>query len=127
MRTWARIGFAGALLLTLGATQPGGCGAPVQPPYDACAGKVCGDQCHDCPPGATGCVETMMLKGCDASGKCTSYLEAEASCYDPCAGKACGATCALCPPAATRCPPAGETGACDPEGKCVAVVPACPP
>jgi len=37
---------------------------------DPCAGKACGDRCSVCPPGDTDCVETAVVKVCDAAGAC---------------------------------------------------------
>ena len=42
------------------------------PAYDACAGKACGETCTVCPPGATDCAETAVLKACDPQGRCVA-------------------------------------------------------
>jgi hypothetical protein len=42
---------------------PGLCWSP-------CAGKACGSPCQLCPPDAAGCVETMVVKACNAAGAC---------------------------------------------------------
>lgn len=38
--------------------------------YDPCAGKSCGDTCTLCPPDATDCGETAVLKFCGPDGTC---------------------------------------------------------
>lgn len=38
--------------------------------YDPCAGKATGACCTVCPPDASGCFETAVVKACDASGAC---------------------------------------------------------
>ena len=44
---------------------------PVQPVYDPCDGKTCGDPCQLCPPGSDEtCVEPP--RQCDARGACTN-------------------------------------------------------
>jgi hypothetical protein len=46
-------------------------GAPPPPPaYAPCAGKKPGASCTLCDPADTGCIETAVLKTCDASGTC---------------------------------------------------------
>jgi hypothetical protein len=40
--------------------------------YDPCAGKKCGDMCHNCPPDDADCMETAQVKQCNAAGKCGS-------------------------------------------------------
>ncbi len=40
--------------------------------YDPCAGKACGDGCSVCPPDDADCVETAVVKMCDADGKCAA-------------------------------------------------------
>ena len=42
--------------------------------YDPCAGKTCGDQCTVCPPDDADCVETMVVKVCDAAGRCDAHV-----------------------------------------------------
>jgi hypothetical protein len=37
-----------------------------------CAGKACGEACTMCSPGAADCVETMVVKQCNAQGTCVS-------------------------------------------------------
>lgn len=49
---------------------------PPEPPYDPCAGKACGDPCTICSPDDADCVETMVVKACDASGECTTETPA---------------------------------------------------
>jgi len=38
--------------------------------YDPCGGKACGAACTACPPDAADCAETMVVKACDATGRC---------------------------------------------------------
>lgn len=38
----------------------------------ACQGKSCGEACTICPPGATNCYETAVLKACNAKGRCSA-------------------------------------------------------
>jgi hypothetical protein len=38
--------------------------------YDPCAGKRCGETCQVCPPARADCVETAVMKACNASGAC---------------------------------------------------------
>lgn len=40
------------------------------PAYAPCDGKKTGDACTLCDPTDSACVETMVLKACDASGSC---------------------------------------------------------
>lgn len=40
--------------------------------YDPCAGKACGEGCSVCPPDDGDCVETAVVKSCDADGKCSA-------------------------------------------------------
>lgn len=42
--------------------------------YDPCAGKSCGDSCNICAPDDADCVETAMMKYCDAAGKCVGTV-----------------------------------------------------
>lgn len=44
--------------------------APPAPAYAPCDGKKTGDACTLCDPTDSACVETMVLKACDASGSC---------------------------------------------------------
>jgi hypothetical protein len=39
-------------------------------PYDPCAGRECGETCHVCPPGDAECIETAVVKMCNANGEC---------------------------------------------------------
>jgi hypothetical protein len=41
-------------------------------PHDPCAGKACGDPCTICAPDDADCVETMVVKACNASAECTA-------------------------------------------------------
>lgn len=38
--------------------------------YLPCAGKSCNDECNICDPKQIGCVETQVIKLCDATGQC---------------------------------------------------------
>lgn len=40
--------------------------------YSPCAGKTCGETCTICSPAATDCMETMVVKQCNAQGACTT-------------------------------------------------------
>ena len=40
--------------------------------YLPCAGKACGDDCKLCDPKEIGCVETAVIKLCNAAGQCTA-------------------------------------------------------
>ncbi len=89
--------------------------------YDPCGDKNCGETCRVCPPDDSDCVETGVVKACDAIGECvadTGDLCDEAD-YVPCAGKTCGETCRNCDPEDEDCVETGELKACDPEGNCV--------
>ncbi len=44
---------------------------PKRPPYDPCRGKDCGAACRQCAPDDRDCVETMVVKTCNAAGRCT--------------------------------------------------------
>jgi hypothetical protein len=41
------------------------------PPFDPCAGKACGDTCRLCDPADPGCIETDVVKFCQADGSCS--------------------------------------------------------
>ncbi len=38
--------------------------------YEPCGDKTCGEQCTKCPPGDEDCVETQVVKYCQADGDC---------------------------------------------------------
>ena len=38
--------------------------------YDPCGDKSCGETCQVCPPDDNDCVETGVVKACDAAGEC---------------------------------------------------------
>ena len=89
--------------------------------YDPCGDKSCGETCQICPPDDNDCVETGVVKACDAMGECvadTGDLCEEAD-YVPCAGKTCGETCTICEPGDDDCVETTELKACDPDGACV--------
>lgn len=98
--------------------------------YDPCGGKSCGDSCKICPPGKVDCVETAVMKACNAQGKCD--LDLEPVCSDgndedggaatPCSGKSCGDSCTTCP-AGQTCPAVVET--CNAKGECSTDTPEC--
>jgi hypothetical protein len=48
--------------------------------YVPCAGKRCGEPCNVCPPGATDCVETQVVKVCSPDARC---VPAPATCDEP--------------------------------------------
>lgn len=62
------------------AASPTGAPAPTDtapPPlsddeYMPCAGKACGETCTICSPTATDCMETMVVKQCNAQGMCVT-------------------------------------------------------
>ncbi|MEM9692953.1 MAG: hypothetical protein AAGA56_10435 [Myxococcota bacterium] len=54
----------------------GGVGGPDAQDYDPCAGKKCGDACQVCPPDDSDCVETAVMKTCDADGACGATVPA---------------------------------------------------
>ncbi len=104
----------------MGASR-GGCGGSA-PSYDPCAGKACGDACRVCAPDAADCVETMEVKACDPTGRCTSAGTFTCGAYDPCVGKACGADCTYDPPCRLSDPPCmlpSYAGKCSADGACV--------
>ena len=69
-----------------GSTAPPGEGPPAASPapapapaptledgaYAPCAGKACGETCTICSPTATDCMETMVVKQCNAQGACVT-------------------------------------------------------
>jgi hypothetical protein len=42
--------------------------------YDPCAGRSCGDGCSECAPDDGDCVETAVVKVCDAEGSCSGRV-----------------------------------------------------
>ncbi len=108
------------LLALLGlAASRGECGST--PQYDACAGKACGEACTACPPDATDCAETAVLKACDPQGRCVPQVEGLCG-VAACAGKACGTDCVIDPPCRLAIPPCmmpSEVGHCDGDGACI--------
>lgn len=104
------------------ATEAGG--------YQPCAGKVCGSQCSACPPGDPSCLETGVVKACDAQGACrpdtpTCGANDGGGAYVPCEGKACGAGCTLCNPADLGCVETAVVKSCNAAGMCSASSPGC--
>jgi hypothetical protein len=97
--------------------------------YDACLGKACGDACTLCPPGKPNCVETAVLKQCNAEGKCSpeGAVCGGAGPYAPCGGKACGDTCQVCPPGDPNCVEPAVLKFCHADGSCQPTTPACVP
>lgn len=56
------------------ATPPACIPPPPPPPYDPCGGKSCGDLCSLCAPTDPGCVETAVVKQCNAAGECVANV-----------------------------------------------------
>ncbi len=114
--------FAVPLALLLAAAARQGCGGAEPAPYDPCAGKACGEQCHACPPDDPNCFETADLKACDPTGRCASAATFTCAPSDSCAGKACGASCVWDPPCRNATPPCmmpSAFGHCGADGACV--------
>jgi hypothetical protein len=106
--------------------------APAPPPpvaaYVPCAGKACGDACTVCDPADPNCMETAVVKQCNAAGTCDA---APAQCgaadvqppppaYDACAGKKCGDRCRECRPGDPKCLESPLVKLCHPDGVCKA-------
>jgi hypothetical protein len=112
---------------------PPRCEDPPPPPYDPCEGKACGEGCTLCPPGATDCFETAVVKQCNAKGRCEPtpprcedpQPPPPPPPYNPCEGKACGAGCTLCPPGARDCFETAVPKQCDANGQCSPERPVC--
>src|SRR5688572_25038659 len=52
--------------------EPGGPnGAQPDGAYAPCAGKACGESCTVCSPSASDCMETAVVKQCNAQGECS--------------------------------------------------------
>lgn len=100
--------------------------------YDPCAAKSCGDSCRVCPPGDLGCVESAVLKQCNAQGACApgratcGGLGSSDSTYSPCAAKSCGASCTVCAPGDFNCVETRVLKECNAQGACVAGPAVCP-
>lgn len=100
---------------------------------NACRSKSCGESCRLCPPGASNCFETAVIKQCNAKGKCSDKaplcgggaLDAGPAPYNPCAGKSCGAGCTLCRPEDPNCFETAVPKQCNAEGTCSDKAPAC--
>src|SRR5262249_19045446 len=45
---------------------------PPPPPYQPCANKACGQSCTVCNPADPNCMETAVLKQCNAQGQCNA-------------------------------------------------------
>ncbi|HVZ34513.1 MAG TPA: hypothetical protein VG963_18920 [Polyangiaceae bacterium] len=71
------------------------------PTYDPCAGKACGEECRLCDPKDPSCIETDIVKYCQADGQCAA--PAPSCTVDPCAAVRCAA--------GTHC----DAGACVPD------------
>ena len=90
---------------------------PAVAPYDPCAGKSAGDNCHLCAPNDRNCVETMEVKTCGlVNGKLA--CNAGAPTYDPCAGKRTGASCTICDPSDKDCFETMVEKTCRADGVC---------
>ncbi|MGB8930716.1 MAG: hypothetical protein WCC48_05640 [Anaeromyxobacteraceae bacterium] len=110
-----------ALFLAVFAVAAGRGGCDPIAPWDPCEGKPCGELCRACPPDAADCVETMVVKACDAKGECAtegSFTCEEPPPADPCAGLACGDECVIDAPCAPLCLMPSILGKCDPRGTC---------
>ncbi len=113
-----RLVVACCALLAVAASSRGGCG---KTPYEPCAGKACGAACTACPADDPGCVETAVVKACDAAGACAAAGSFECPATDPCAGKACGAECVVEPACRWASPPCmlpSMLGHCDATSAC---------
>lgn len=92
--------------------------------YDPCEGRVCGDTCTVCAPDDPDCVETAVLKACNAGGECVAetpdLCTDPAPEYDPCEGLACGEQCFSCDPNDPDCFETTVVKLCDEEGRCMA-------
>merc|ERR1712232_271443 len=69
--------------------------------YEPCAGKDEGATCRQCAPWDFTCIESAVVKTCQA-GECKMTPT-----YEPCADKAEGATCKECAPHDSFCSEAG--------------------
>jgi hypothetical protein len=86
--------------------------------WDPCAGKSCGEQCSQCPPDDPECVETAVLKVCDANGVCGGGAP-------DCSAGQCSSS--LDCPTIAVCMPCADGSCAQPEcvnGKCAMI---CPP
>lgn len=116
-----RLALALGLVLAATTGPRDGCGAADSHP---CGGKACGAPCTACPPGASDCTETAVVKACDAAGRCVP--QTPDLCPAPpeaCAGKACGDECLVSLPCHFAEPPClapQGPGRCDLTGACVA-------
>jgi hypothetical protein len=87
--------------------------------YAPCSEKSCGEQCHQCPRNDPDCIETAVVKLCQADGSCSPQRP---SCLDtnPCAAVLC--------PVDTQCVVSGDPpeASCEPilTNPCAAVL--CP-
>lgn len=112
-----------ALFLAVFAAAVGRGGCDPTEDYFPCDGKGCGDTCRLCAPNDPSCVETAVVKSCDARGECVAsgtFTCEPPPPYDPCAGKGCGEYCDPCAPD-EPCPMYFAATACDPLGQCVTV------
>lgn len=94
-------------------------------PYEPCGGKSCGDACTVCDPEDPDCVETAVIKACDAEGACVPEVPGlcEEAPYDPCADKTCGDSCNQCDPNDLDCVETAVLKACNDKGACVPALP----
>lgn len=100
----------------------------------ACSDKSCGDSCTLCPASDPSCIETAVIKECNAQGSCApapavcSSLDAgPPAAYEPCGGKACGASCKVCDPADSGCFETAVLKFCQADGACEPTTPTCTP
>lgn len=119
------IAFASFVLAACGAevtpTSPrdGTVGQGAGASYQPCAGKNVGASCTLCDPADATCVETAVLKACDATGACTSGVTVvPPPVYQPCANKKPGDACTLCDPADAGCVETAVVKACNFNAAC---------
>jgi len=93
-----------------------------------CAAKDCGETCKLCAPGDVGCVETSVIKMCNAEGECTPSVPVCEGDPEPgagCANKSCGDSCTLCPPGDPNCFETSVPKFCSPDLDCKSSFPIC--
>jgi hypothetical protein len=106
------------------AARGNGC-APTD--WDPCEDAACGTACRLCAPDDGHCVETAVVKACDASRECVAATPDLCGAPMPlpgtCEGKRCDAACELAPPCALQDPPCAlpmVPGRCSADGVCTA-------
>lgn len=91
-------------------------------PYEPCAAQKCGDACTVCDPDDAECVETQVIKACNAEGECvasTPELCEQPPAYAPCGGKAVCDPCTICDPSDPDCFETAVLKVCDADLQCV--------